>query len=697
MKKYSTIFILLCFSLCIFLQKANEALAQEKNSKTFEEYLEEGKRFIKTHKSPSRQFLAFQEYEKAAKLAKTVDEFIAIGRAHDELDIENVNTDDHALKNYQKAAELAASFSSYLTLADEFLSYDTRDKANADKMFKNAEKLVSNFEELYQLIELLNRQYLLDEDGSKKRKLINQLINNQGTKKLESLLARFNTNSEKKYSELSDILLEKLEKNRNILADYGNLIKEIKSESANNQLSNSDLKNKQKTLEKELQELSSELNQKILKFSISKDSDNNVTWSQILLILPLILFIILLNNIIWWRLFRRQKQYKDITNPYKAGQALGKDDWFFGRIDILNFIESNLVTAKAPHSITLYGVRRMGKSSILKRIHYADYLSVYITFDDIAIDIESNNNFFVEVKEVIQEQLAGQRIAMPEQDVTDKKSFEKFMLMLNSSLNNRRVIIMIDEFQKISSLIRENRLSEDLPGFLRNLVQNLNNIGFIFCGTDAIKEMTADYFAAFFNLTLSRKVSFLDKKDAIDLVVKPVQGEIKYHKRAIHRIIDLTNGHAYFVQLVCHELVSKIKSTSSRCISKRHVNEVVNELLEKGDAYFSYATAAKAGLLNKLLLSIIAEKTKKKEYIQLDQILNILKNNQINDIQRQTTLDKLRDLCEKDFLEEQKEQPGFRLTIGLIRLWLQKKAPLTKVISEYNKNHTQEVPAGKVF
>ena len=68
------------------------------------------------------------------------------------------------------------------------------------------------------------------------------------------------------------------------------------------------------------------------------------------------------------------------TNPYIVGSPIGQPLGFFGRANIFEAIEEDLIGTDR-HPIVLYGQRRIGKTSILRqlqrRLASQQYLPVY--------------------------------------------------------------------------------------------------------------------------------------------------------------------------------------------------------------------------------------------------------------------------------------------------------------------------------
>src|SRR5215813_8887382 len=74
-----------------------------------------------------------------------------------------------------------------------------------------------------------------------------------------------------------------------------------------------------------------------------------------------------------------------LRNPYIAGRALGQQQGFFGRKDILRVVETKLNTVDQ-NALVLFGQRRIGKTSILlqlqRRLPSPPFLPVYFDMMD---------------------------------------------------------------------------------------------------------------------------------------------------------------------------------------------------------------------------------------------------------------------------------------------------------------------------
>jgi hypothetical protein len=100
--------------------------------------------------------------------------------------------------------------------------------------------------------------------------------------------------------------------------------------------------------------------------------------------------------------------------------------------------------------------------------------------------------------------------------------------------------------------------------------------------------MGTDYWSVLFNSALYRHVGFLDARSAIHLIRDPVAPNLVYDDIAVDKILRVTAGHPYFLQLVCYTLVNQANKRQSSYITISDVNAALDEMLRLGEVHFAY-------------------------------------------------------------------------------------------------------------
>lgn len=263
--------------------------------------------------------------------------------------------------------------------------------------------------------------------------------------------------------------------------------------------------------------------------------------------------------------------------------------------------ETMLRAIKNQQDITLFAVRRIGKSALLHHV----FFNLKKEFDCIYADIwgtTSLNGFITETANaVIQSSVFSKRSmgrqltdfiksigaslsvgvdGTPSLDIMfhDKQQVfnrleEIFMLLENNKIP---VILAFDEFQEIK------KYSDGVPleAKLRSLVQKYQNIRFIFSGSE--QHLLADIFSdlrkPFYQST--RMIEL--KKIAIEDYQKFIlyhfsKGGKQINDQIIDYILSICHGHTYYVQAICNFLYSQTNMPESIAEFERLYLEFIAE------------------------------------------------------------------------------------------------------------------------
>ena len=290
---------------------------------------------------------------------------------------------------------------------------------------------------------------------------------------------------------------------------------------------------------------------------------------------------------------------KPVKNPYVIGDPV-EGDLFVGREDIMRQLEQLWVMSSQPQSVVLYGHRRMGKTSILRNIAKsfgADARVIYVDLQSLEAISQGMGEVFLAISDEISDS-----ISLPPPDTEEllrlpQRTFQLHLKQAIKKLDNKSLIIALDEFETIENLIDTQQLPPKFMAVLRRFVQMSPKIAFAFAGLHTLQEMTQDYFQPFYAGVRPISVSFLNKATTHQLLANPDPDFLlEYEPEAMDRIYDLTFGQAYLVQLLGFLLVRRYNKQvfeegkpKKRIFTVADVNTIIeeNELFEKGRYYFT--------------------------------------------------------------------------------------------------------------
>ncbi len=294
-----------------------------------------------------------------------------------------------------------------------------------------------------------------------------------------------------------------------------------------------------------------------------------------------------------------------IDNPYVVGKPLtpASGELYKGREDIFMWIEENLLGKTQPHTLILYGQRRMGKTSTLYQLvggkrgqtirEYPGHpiFPVYIDLQRLAgCDMPE---FFARLSQDIVRNLHKRNIRVVPRETWSSNGtlfseFDEFLDQIEEILpENGLLVLIIDELEQLQESVERGRLSSDIFPYLRSLMQHRTRITFILAGTNQLVE---DYWSIIFHVGISREIDSLSREETERLIREPVAPMIQYDDLAVDRIWLTTRGHPYFSQLICHRLVSatNLEGRRSKLITIEDVRETINLVIEEDDSHLQH-------------------------------------------------------------------------------------------------------------
>ncbi|HTP09443.1 MAG TPA: hypothetical protein VMP08_14410, partial [Anaerolineae bacterium] len=376
--------------------------------------------------------------------------------------------------------------------------------------------------------------------------------------------------------------------------------------------------------------------------------------------------------------------------PYVTGMPLKTDHLFVGRQDVFDYIREHLFGAYQNNVIVLHGQRRTGKTSILYRLKNVmgdTHIAVLVDMQGKAA--RGTVDFFYSLADDIAYTLEDQGITIdlpPRSDFADSPEFffrSRFLRSVYDVLpvaangnGQKHLLLMFDEFEELQKRVEDGKLDAEVFPFLRNLMQHEEPLDFVFAGTHKLEELGAEYWSILFNIASYKKITFLSHDDAQRLIIEPVKPNLEYDPLAIERIIGVTGGHPYFTQVVCHELVSYHNETQRSYLTANDVVEVLDRIVERGEAHFKFIWAEASGN-ERLVLLTLADLLETAETASADDVEALLDKRACcldHDAKVPQVLDQLE---MADILTRSNARSNlYRFKIDLIRRWIYATRPV---------------------
>ena len=393
-------------------------------------------------------------------------------------------------------------------------------------------------------------------------------------------------------------------------------------------------------------------------------------------------------------------------SPYIVGNPVlvDRQEMFFGRADVIDRIQRQLGESNRANVILLEGNRRTGKTSILRQLGKADvlpgWIPVYCSLQEVEGDgakagVPTRNvfrllarrtgwtlgNFSVETwfpglpEREPDRPFKPAFLAALDQVFADGgapfEAFEIYIAAAVEAASPRRILLMLDEFDKLQEGIDTGITSPQIPENIRHLLQHQPGLSAIITGSRRLKRLREEYWSALFGLGYRIGISALPLDDARQLVTEPVAGRLGYLPQARDRLVELCARHPFLVQSLCNRVFERAASGGDRTITVAAVEDAATEMVRDNEHFhtlWGYAGTAR----RRLLLALCDHLAEGPDAVNLDLFGVKLQEHGVplrRDSELAGDIDELRELELLDF-DDSYRGGTYRLSVPLMARWL---------------------------
>ena len=400
-----------------------------------------------------------------------------------------------------------------------------------------------------------------------------------------------------------------------------------------------------------------------------------------------------------------EEDFEEIPNPYAAyaeGGIVAEPEMFYGRDELIENIARAIRASRAQSKcIIAFGQKRAGKSSILyhlrRRLEREKDLMI-LDLGNIGSILDDHSTFplLYQILWTILQKLQyaiedwedkgyssldmpfpsdREFYTHPSPLVLFKQIFDEYKRRASKREDWRgiQVVILIDEFSYIYGQIVAGHIPELFMRNWKALLQE-NYFSAVLAGQDVMPKFK-ERFPNEFGTTQDERVTYLKPEDAIKLIDEPIriggrQGDSRYRERAIERIIELTAGSPFYIQIFCNRLVEYMNRKHARLVTEADVEQVKNELirgvnalsLDKFDNLINSGDTSEEAISDQNTLSVL-------KAIALNSYSGPCHRNYIT-CETASPIDViLDDLVKRDVLKREQEY-YYQIRVGLFREWL---------------------------
>jgi tetratricopeptide (TPR) repeat protein len=241
-------------------------------------------------------------------------------------------------------------------------------------------------------------------------------------------------------------------------------------------------------------------------------------------------------------------------NPYIAGDPVGHSPAFVGRDDVLREV-LKVLRNQTKSAITLYGQRRIGKTSMLQ------YLQANLpkegAFQAVYFDLQDKAawplpRLLAELARTVAEKLS---LPVPQLDQQSTEPFRAWLVdMLSHLPADSSLALLFDEFDVLADPKAGSSAAEFFP-YLRNLLSlDPARLKFVFVLGRNITDLSSIALSVF-KVMPSYRVSLLSQADTLRVVRLSEQNNtLAWPEKAVEVVWNLTHGHPYLTQALCSQV-----------------------------------------------------------------------------------------------------------------------------------------------
>ncbi|MEI6442773.1 MAG: N-6 DNA methylase [Nostocales cyanobacterium ELA583] len=299
------------------------------------------------------------------------------------------------------------------------------------------------------------------------------------------------------------------------------------------------------------------------------------------------------------------------ASPYIVGKPIERKEMFYGRDDVIEQIKDLLNDDTQSNVILLEGNRRTGKTSILKQLNQpenlpnwlmvecslqgADSMATHHVFRLFARKIwEACNKVGIstwlpsQLPPTLDKPIQSQLVKALDATFSGENPFEEFELYLQSVLETikpQKLLLMLDEFDKLQEGIDKGITNPQVPENIRYLLHTYSDMSAIITGSRRLKRLREEYWSVLFGFGYQIGISALPLDAAKDLVTEPVKGRLQFLPEARDRIVNLCACQPFLIQSLCTRIFEQTKRQAERTVTSTLVESAATTMVEDNEHF----------------------------------------------------------------------------------------------------------------
>jgi len=277
----------------------------------------------------------------------------------------------------------------------------------------------------------------------------------------------------------------------------------------------------------------------------------------------------------------------DIVNPYIPGRPVDNPKLFFGRRELLASLRENLIKGRRVFVVT--GAPKMGKSSLLRQIpnHLPEeFLSVQVDLleeSDPQLD-RLLWRLAVAIGQQVSQQLGlkGLEAEWSDFEAHTECLLERFWPKVRAAQGDRGLVLLLDN---LDDLRREaGDLLDPLITILAEWRTRDESVAMVLAMSETLQDVLTRQHPHLLGGAQVFVLGPLSSEESTRLITWPVDGVLTYDYGVARRVIEITSGQPYYLQLLCFEIFNRCAPAG--WVNQRDVDLVLEDLVGREIADF---------------------------------------------------------------------------------------------------------------
>ncbi|MFL7809023.1 MAG: ATP-binding protein, partial [Anaerolineae bacterium] len=368
----------------------------------------------------------------------------------------------------------------------------------------------------------------------------------------------------------------------------------------------------------------------------------------------------------------------DTVNPYIPGQPIDNPDLFFGRRDLVASVRELLL--KGRRVFLVAGGHRMGKSSLLRQLpHHLPEEFIPVRADLMDEGARSLDWILWRLTDLIWHAVdqsqgsAGPAPALVDFEGQTGVLTARYWPEIRAALGDRCLVLMLDDLDSLPDA-GEQSIQASVMHVLEELRGRDGELALVVTVSGTHQDALLRRYGRLFGGSATYLLGPLNSEEASRLITWPVDGVLTYDYGVARRMIELTSGQPYYLQLLCFEVFNRCAATG--WVNQHDVDLVLEDLLGREISDFRQLWHESSPPEQAVLAALVSLRGARG--VATVQEVRTALNKAGARVERDQVAGALDSLAERGILERLGAL-SYRFRVALLRDWLSERLDLAEV------------------